>query len=137
MFERMNTEPGRYEPVHPRAHVLRTSLTSVVFLSNRTKESKPKLKRSQSFGVSSASGIKQILLDWCRSKTIGYQVGPPDAEGLLQLLGFEPATQQSSSDCLCLQTLKWLEKVSAPDCLKYVCMFPSAHRHPELLVQLE
>ncbi|KAK2846838.1 hypothetical protein Q5P01_009837 [Channa striata] len=34
---------------------------------------KPKLKRSQSFGVSSASSIKQILLEWCRSKTIGYQ----------------------------------------------------------------
>lgn len=37
------------------------------------KESRPKLKRSQSFGVSSASGIKHILLEWCRSKTIGYQ----------------------------------------------------------------
>uniref|UniRef100_H3C6J4 Calponin-homology (CH) domain-containing protein n=1 Tax=Tetraodon nigroviridis TaxID=99883 RepID=H3C6J4_TETNG len=49
MFERTNTEP------------------------TKTNESKPKLKRSQSFGVSSASGIKQILLDWCRSKTIGYQ----------------------------------------------------------------
>ncbi|CAB1420005.1 unnamed protein product [Pleuronectes platessa] len=36
-------------------------------------ESKSKLKRSQSFGVSSASSIKQILLEWCRSKTIGYQ----------------------------------------------------------------
>ncbi|XP_012713327.2 smoothelin, like [Fundulus heteroclitus] len=31
------------------------------------------LKRSQSFGVSTASSIKQILLEWCRSKTIGYQ----------------------------------------------------------------
>ncbi|XP_043910177.1 smoothelin-like protein 2 isoform X2 [Protopterus annectens] len=36
-------------------------------------ESKIKLKRSQSFGVPSASGIKQILLEWCRSKTIGYK----------------------------------------------------------------
>uniref|UniRef100_G3QC60 Calponin-homology (CH) domain-containing protein n=1 Tax=Gasterosteus aculeatus TaxID=69293 RepID=G3QC60_GASAC len=50
LFERMNSEPV-----------------------NRPKDSKPKLKRSQSFGVSSASGIKQILLEWCRSKTIGYQ----------------------------------------------------------------
>ncbi|XP_028321991.1 smoothelin-like protein 1 isoform X2 [Gouania willdenowi] len=49
MFERMNSEPMK------------------------PKDSKPKLKRSQSFGVSSASGIKQILLEWCRSKTIGYQ----------------------------------------------------------------
>ncbi|XP_068066923.1 smoothelin-like protein 2 isoform X2 [Anomalospiza imberbis] len=36
-------------------------------------ESRAKLKRSLSFGVASASSIKQILLDWCRSKTIGYQ----------------------------------------------------------------
>ncbi|KAM4702409.1 smoothelin-like protein 2 [Discoglossus pictus] len=36
-------------------------------------ESKVKLKRSQSFGVSSASSIKQVLLEWCRSKTIGYK----------------------------------------------------------------
>ncbi|KAB1265925.1 Smoothelin-like protein 2 [Camelus dromedarius] len=37
-------------------------------------ETRAKLKRSQSFGVASASSIKQILLEWCRSKTIGYQV---------------------------------------------------------------
>ncbi|CAK6964519.1 smoothelin-like protein 2 [Scomber scombrus] len=49
LFERMNSEP------------------------TKPKDSKPKLKRSQSFGMSSASGIKQILLEWCRSKTIGYQ----------------------------------------------------------------
>ncbi|XP_018544784.1 smoothelin-like protein 2 [Lates calcarifer] len=49
LFERMNSEP------------------------TKPKDSKPKLKRSQSFGVSNASGIKQILLEWCRSKTIGYQ----------------------------------------------------------------
>ncbi|XP_041863693.1 smoothelin-like protein 1 [Melanotaenia boesemani] len=49
LFERMNSEPLKL------------------------KDCKPKLKRSQSFGVSSASGIKQILLEWCRSKTIGYQ----------------------------------------------------------------
>ncbi|KAJ0062223.1 hypothetical protein NL108_018604, partial [Boleophthalmus pectinirostris] len=48
MFERMNSDPLK------------------------PKDSKPKLKRSQSFGAS-ASGIKQILLEWCRSKTIGYQ----------------------------------------------------------------
>lgn len=35
--------------------------------------SRAKLKRSLSFGVASASSIKQILLDWCRSKTIGYK----------------------------------------------------------------
>uniref|UniRef100_A0A8C3V996 Smoothelin like 2 n=1 Tax=Catharus ustulatus TaxID=91951 RepID=A0A8C3V996_CATUS len=36
-------------------------------------ESRAKLKRSLSLGVASASSIKQILLDWCRSKTIGYK----------------------------------------------------------------
>ncbi|XP_035383393.1 platelet binding protein GspB-like isoform X3 [Electrophorus electricus] len=41
--------------------------------STKTAESKPKLRRSQSFGVSSASSIKQLLLEWCCSKTIGYQ----------------------------------------------------------------
>lgn len=45
-----------------------------LFVPRRPKDSKPKLKRSQSFAVSSASGIKQVLLEWCRSKTIGYQV---------------------------------------------------------------
>ncbi|XP_029923993.1 smoothelin-like protein 2 [Myripristis murdjan] len=51
LFERLNSEPCK----------------------PKSQESKPKLKRSQSFGMSSASGIKQILLEWCRSKTIGYQ----------------------------------------------------------------
>ncbi|XP_037588631.1 smoothelin-like protein 2 isoform X2 [Cebus imitator] len=36
-------------------------------------EARARLKRSQSFGVASASSIKQILLEWCRSKTLGYQ----------------------------------------------------------------
>ncbi|XP_023509060.1 smoothelin-like protein 2 isoform X1 [Equus przewalskii] len=36
-------------------------------------ESRAKLKRSQSFGVASASSIKQLLLEWCRNKTLGYQ----------------------------------------------------------------
>ncbi|KAG8450675.1 hypothetical protein GDO86_003088 [Hymenochirus boettgeri] len=48
--------------------------TSSTVSSERGKgESKVKLKRSQSFGVASASSIKQILLEWCRSKTIGYK----------------------------------------------------------------
>ncbi|XP_041733438.1 smoothelin-like protein 2 isoform X2 [Coregonus clupeaformis] len=51
IFERLDSEASRPKPM----------------------DSKPKLKRSQSFGVSSASSIKQILLEWCRSKTIGYQ----------------------------------------------------------------
>ena len=42
-------------------------------------EVRAKLKRSQSFGVASASSIKQLLLEWCRQKTLGYQVGPDPA----------------------------------------------------------
>uniref|UniRef100_A0A3Q3AU21 Smoothelin, like n=1 Tax=Kryptolebias marmoratus TaxID=37003 RepID=A0A3Q3AU21_KRYMA len=45
-------------------------------VDSETTNCRPKpvtLKRSQSFGVSSVSGIKQILLEWCRSKTIGYK----------------------------------------------------------------
>ncbi|XP_032353907.1 smoothelin-like protein 2 isoform X3 [Camelus ferus] len=44
-------------------------------------ETRAKLKRSQSFGVASASSIKQILLEWCRSKTIGYQAAWCPARG--------------------------------------------------------
>ncbi|XP_010892115.1 smoothelin, like [Esox lucius] len=51
IFERLDSEASRPKPM----------------------DSRPMLKRSQSFGVSSASSIKQILLEWCRSKTIGYQ----------------------------------------------------------------
>lgn len=58
----------------PRHSEQRSVRWWVASLWNRPKDSRPKLKRSQSFGVSSASGIKQILLEWCRSKTIGYQV---------------------------------------------------------------
>ncbi|XP_078535471.1 smoothelin-like protein 2 isoform X2 [Lissotriton helveticus] len=36
-------------------------------------QSKVTLKRSQSFGMASASSIKQVLLEWCKSKTIGYK----------------------------------------------------------------
>ncbi|XP_011234371.1 smoothelin-like protein 2 isoform X2 [Ailuropoda melanoleuca] len=36
-------------------------------------EVRAKLKRSQSFGVASAGSIKQLLLEWCRKKTLGYQ----------------------------------------------------------------
>ncbi|XP_046894952.1 smoothelin-like protein 2 isoform X2 [Hypomesus transpacificus] len=51
VFEKLDSEPGR----------------------TQAQDSRPKLKRSQSFGMSSASSIKQVLLEWCRSKTIGYQ----------------------------------------------------------------
>lgn len=33
------------------------------------------VQRSSSFGVPNANSIKQMLLDWCRAKTRGYEVG--------------------------------------------------------------
>lgn len=32
------------------------------------------VQRSSSFGVPNANSIKQMLLDWCRAKTRGYEV---------------------------------------------------------------
>lgn len=98
------------------AFIVKSDLFFIFPLKNRQKDSKPKLKRSQSFGVSSASGIKQILLEWCRSKTIGYQVWLRDAyksvlTELKQLLNFH-------------QAFSFLVRLSE-------------HRHPELLIQLE
>eukprot|EP00063_Salmo_salar_P017698 XP_013992533.1 PREDICTED: smoothelin-like protein 2 isoform X3 [Salmo salar] len=51
----------------------RSLFESLAYESDRSKAagSKPKLQRSQSFN--SASNIKAMLLEWCRSKTIGYQ----------------------------------------------------------------
>ncbi|XP_041097146.1 smoothelin, like [Polyodon spathula] len=57
------TRKGMFEKLESNTNSFRASVG----------DSKPKLKRSQSFGVSSANNIKQILLEWCRSKTIGYQ----------------------------------------------------------------
>ncbi|KAL2094951.1 hypothetical protein ACEWY4_009670 [Coilia grayii] len=45
--------------------------STTTLTKTKTVDSKPKLNRSQSFG--SASSIKATLLEWCRSKTIGYQ----------------------------------------------------------------
>ncbi|NXL02658.1 SMTN protein, partial [Mesembrinibis cayennensis] len=33
------------------------------------------VQRSSSFGVPNANSVKQMLLDWCRAKTRGYEVG--------------------------------------------------------------
>ncbi|XP_044540414.1 smoothelin-like, partial [Gracilinanus agilis] len=35
------------------------------------------VQRSSSFGVPNANSIKQMLLDWCRAKTRGYEVSGP------------------------------------------------------------
>ncbi|XP_045062770.1 smoothelin-like protein 2 [Coregonus clupeaformis] len=51
----------------------RSLFESLAYECDRSKAagSKPRLQRTQSFN--SASNIKAMLLEWCRSKTIGYQ----------------------------------------------------------------
>lgn len=39
------------------------------------------MQRSTSFGVPNANSIKQMLLDWCRAKTRGYEVSPEPQPG--------------------------------------------------------
>lgn len=64
-----------------RGNVLPSAPTAGLRSLHRGKgEARAKLKRSQSFGVASASSIKQILLEWCRSKTMGYQVSPAQGQ---------------------------------------------------------
>ncbi|KAI7789397.1 putative smoothelin [Triplophysa rosa] len=42
-------------------------------VSNSANTKVNKVQRSTSFGVPSANSIKQMLLDWCRSKTYSYE----------------------------------------------------------------
>uniref|UniRef100_A0A8C0XB71 Calponin-homology (CH) domain-containing protein n=1 Tax=Castor canadensis TaxID=51338 RepID=A0A8C0XB71_CASCN len=66
--------PRKLPPTQYLTLVLRESPWQALPSLHRSKgETRAKLKRSQSFGVASASSIKQILLEWCRSKTLGYQ----------------------------------------------------------------
>lgn len=69
-------------PAPQRRWQLRAGPTAGLHSLHRGKgEARAKLKRSQSFGVASASSIKQILLEWCRNKTLGYQVSPGSQPG--------------------------------------------------------
>lgn len=77
-------------------------------------ESKPKLKRSQSFGVSSASSIKQILLEWCRSKTIGYQN--------IDIQNFSSSWSDGMAFCALVHSFFPLE-------FDYCCLSPSDCKH--------
>ncbi|CAJ0931619.1 unnamed protein product, partial [Ranitomeya imitator] len=77
-------------------------------------ESKVKLKRSQSFGVASASSIKQILLEWCRSKTIGYKN--------IDLQNFSSSWSDGMAFCALVHSF-------FPEDFDYDALVPSNHRH--------
>ncbi|TSL28156.1 Smoothelin-like protein 2 [Bagarius yarrelli] len=79
-FRRMNSDPIR----------------------EQSAESRPKLNRSQSFNMSSASGIKQLLLEWCRSKTTGYQVEKADCIRLIEV--DDMMAMGSNPDPMCVFT---------------------------------
>ncbi|XP_073523738.1 smoothelin-like protein 2 isoform X1 [Phyllobates terribilis] len=77
-------------------------------------ESKVKLKRSQSFGVASASSIKQILLEWCRSKTIGYKN--------IDLQNFSSSWNDGMAFCALVHSF-------FPEAFDYDALVPSNHKH--------
>lgn len=76
-------------------------------------ESKVKLKRSQSFGVASASSIKQILLEWCRSKTIGYKN--------IDLQNFSSSWSDGMAFCALVHSF-------FPEAFEYDALEPSNHK---------
>ncbi|XP_063299912.1 smoothelin-like protein 2 [Pelobates fuscus] len=76
-------------------------------------ESKVKLKRSQSFGVASASSIKQILLEWCRSKTIGYKN--------IDLQNFSSSWNDGMAFCALVHSF-------FPEAFDYDSMVPTNHK---------
>ncbi|XP_063812206.1 smoothelin-like protein 2 isoform X2 [Pseudophryne corroboree] len=76
-------------------------------------ESKVTLKRSQSFGVASASSIKQILLEWCRSKTIGYKN--------IDLQNFSSSWSDGMAFCALVHSF-------FPEAFDYDALVPSNHK---------
>ncbi|XP_032901761.1 smoothelin-like protein 2 isoform X2 [Amblyraja radiata] len=77
-------------------------------------ESKGKLQRSQSFAVASASSIKQILLEWCRSKTIGYK--------LIDIQNFSSSWSNGMAFCALIHSF-------FPESFDYNELSPSNRKH--------
>uniref|UniRef100_UPI00398E51BE smoothelin, like isoform X2 n=1 Tax=Pristiophorus japonicus TaxID=55135 RepID=UPI00398E51BE len=70
---------------------------------------KGKLQRSQSFGTS-ASSIKHILLEWCRSKTIGYK--------LIDIQNFSASWSNGMAFCALIHSF-------FPEAFEYIELSPS------------
>ncbi|XP_008587870.1 PREDICTED: smoothelin-like protein 1, partial [Galeopterus variegatus] len=62
---------------------------------------RPAVQRSTSFGVPNANSIKQMLLDWCRAKTRGYERTHADCP---QLLDTEDMVRLREPDWKCVYT---------------------------------
>ncbi|KAB1266201.1 Smoothelin-like protein 2 [Camelus dromedarius] len=91
-------------------------------------ETRAKLKRSQSFGVASTSSIKQILLEWCRSKTIGYQArqagpaaGPRPEAAHVDLQNFSSSWSDGMAFCALVHSF-------FPDAFDYSALSPTQRR---------
>ncbi|XP_069471126.1 smoothelin-like protein 2 [Ambystoma mexicanum] len=76
-------------------------------------DSKVKLKRSQSFGVASASSIKQVLLEWCKSKTIGYKK--------IDLQNFSSSWNDGMAFCALVHSF-------FPEAFDYDALIPTNHK---------
>lgn len=55
------------------------------------------MQRSTSFGVPNANSIKQMLLDWCRAKTRGYEVSAERPGSLASFSSSQPGPQLCTS----------------------------------------
>uniref|UniRef100_A0A8C4NBI9 Calponin-homology (CH) domain-containing protein n=1 Tax=Eptatretus burgeri TaxID=7764 RepID=A0A8C4NBI9_EPTBU len=84
IFDREDVTPKRRDVALPRTlstprssgHQARQALVERLERESGGKPKGPsvvKVQRAASFGVPNASTIKQMLLDWCRAKTRGYQ----------------------------------------------------------------
>ncbi|CAL8342878.1 unnamed protein product [Lota lota] len=73
-----------------------------------------KVQRSTSFGVPNASSIKQMLLDWCRSKTRGYEN--------VEIQNFSSSWSNGMAFCALVHHF-------FPDAFDYGALRPSDRRH--------
>lgn len=76
---------GSWDSKHRMPSVL-PSVTLFVFSLSSPNPAAPRaaVQRSSSCGVPNANSIKQMLLDWCRAKTRGYEVSAASSPHLGQ-----------------------------------------------------
>ncbi|NXG55280.1 SMTN protein, partial [Hemiprocne comata] len=96
------------------------------------------VQRSSSFGVPNANSIKQMLLDWCRAKTRGYEVSAtsfscPQGQSLCPLITLLPSQhvdiQNFSSSWSDGMAFCALVHNFFPDAFDYSQLTPQNRRH--------